>query len=309
MSTQITTAFVNQFSANVQMLSQQMGSLLRNAVDVESVNGEKAFFDQVGSSAAVKKTSRHADTPLVETPHTRRMVTMSDYEWADLIDEQDKVRLLIDPTSTYGRAAAAAMGRAMDDEIIAAALGTAKTGKDGGTDTALPAGQKIAHGSAGLTIAKLVSAKELLDAASVDPSIPRHIIVSPKQISDLLNNTTVTSSDFNTVKALAQGEINSFVGFNFIVSNRLTTDSNSDRQVIAFAQDGLKVGMGKEPMAKIDERADKSYATQVYYCQTLGATRMEEGKVIEIKCSEEETYKWLLFIPHKELIHELHQLR
>ena len=309
MSTQITTAFVNQFSANVQMLSQQMGSLLRNAVDVESVNGEKAFFDQVGSSAAVKKTSRHADTPLVETPHTRRMVTMSDYEWADLIDEQDKVRLLIDPTSTYGRAAAAAMGRAMDDEIIAAALGTAKTGKDGGTDTALPAGQKIAHGSAGLTIAKLVSAKELLDAASVDPSIPRHIVVSPKQISDLLNNTTVTSSDFNTVKALAQGEINSFVGFNFIVSNRLTTDSNSDRQVIAFAQDGLKVGMGKEPMAKIDERADKSYATQVYYCQTLGATRMEEEKVVEIACNEQETYKWLLFIPHKELILELHQLR
>ena len=309
MSTQITTAFVNQFSANVQMLSQQMGSLLRNAVDVESVNGEKAFFDQVGSSAAVKKTSRHADTPLVETPHTRRMVTMSDYEWADLIDEQDKVRLLIDPTSTYGRAAAAAMGRAMDDEIIAAALGTAKTGKDGGTDTALPAGQKIAHGSAGLTIAKLLSAKEILDANSVDPSITRHIVVSPKQISDLLNNTTVTSSDFNTVKALAQGELSSFVGFNFIVSNRLTTDTNSDRQVIAFASDGIKVGMGKEPMAKIDERADKSYATQVYYCQTLGATRMEEAKVVEIACNEQETYKWLLFIPHKELIHELHQLR
>jgi hypothetical protein len=286
MSTQINTAFVNQFSANVQMLSQQMGSLLRNAVDVESVNGEKAFFDQVGSSAAIKKTSRHADTPLVETPHTRRMVTMSDYEWADLIDEQDKVRLLIDPTSTYGRAAAAAMGRAMDDEIIAAALGTAKTGKDGGTDTALPAGQKIAHGSAGLTIAKLLSAKEILDANSVDPSITRHIVVSPKQISDLLNNTTVTSSDFNTVKALAQGELNTFVGFNFIVSNRLTTDSNSDRQVIAFASDGIKVGMGKEPMAKIDERADKSYATQVYYCQTLGATRMEEEKVVEIACNE-----------------------
>jgi len=286
MSTQITTAFVNQFSANVQMLSQQMGSLLRNAVDIESVNGEKAFFDQVGSAAAVKRTSRHGDTPLIETPHTRRMVTMSDYEYADLIDDQDRVRLLIDPTSTYGRAAAAAMGRAMDDEIIAAALGTSLTGKDGSTSTALPAGQKIAHGSAGLTIAKLVSAKELLDAASVDPSIPRHIIVSPKQVSDLLNNTTVTSSDFNTVKALAQGEINTFVGFNFIVSNRLTTDANGNRQVIAFASDGLKVAMGKEPSAKIDERADKSYATQVYYCQTMGATRMEEAKVVEIACNE-----------------------
>jgi len=286
MSTQIDTAFVNQFSANVQMLSQQMGSLLRDAVDVESVNGEKAFFDQVGSAAAVKRTSRHSDTPMVETPHTRRMVTMSDYEYADLIDDQDKIRLLIDPTSSYGRAAAAAMGRAMDDEIIAAALGTAQTGKDGSTSTALPAGQKIAHGSAGLTIAKLLSAKETLDAASVDPSITRHIVVSPKQISDLLNNTTVTSSDFNTVKALAQGQINSFVGFNFIVSNRLTTDANSNRQVIAFASDGIKLAVGKEPNARIDERADKSYSTQVYYCQTIGSTRMEEAKIVEIACQE-----------------------
>ena len=286
MSTQITTAFVNQFSSNVQMLSQQMGSLLRTAVDSESVNGEKAFFDQVGAASAVLRTSRHADTPLVETPHSRRMVTMSDYEYADLIDDQDKVRLLVDPTSTYSRAAAAAMGRAMDDVIITAALGTANTGKDGSTSTALPAGQKIAHGSAGLTIAKLVSAKELLDAASVDPSIPRYIVVSPKQSSDLLNNTTVTSSDFNTVKALAQGEINSFVGFQFIVSNRLNTDSNSDRQVIAFASDGIKLAVGKEPAARIDERADKSYSTQVYYCQSIGATRMEEEKVVEIACNE-----------------------
>ncbi len=286
MSTQITTAFVNQFSSNVQMLSQQMGSLLRTAVDSESVNGEKAFFDQVGAASAVLRTSRHADTPLVETPHSRRMVTMSDYEYADLIDDQDKVRLLVDPTSTYSRAAAAAMGRAMDDVIITAALGSANTGKDGSTSTALPSGQKIAHGSAGLTIAKLVSAKEILDAASVDPSIPRYIVVSPKQISDLLNNTTVTSSDFNTVKALAQGEINSFVGFQFIVSNRLNTDSNSDRQVIAFASDGIKLAVGKEPAARIDERADKSYSTQVYYCQSIGATRMEEEKVVEIACNE-----------------------
>ncbi|MAO19729.1 MAG: hypothetical protein CMJ25_03160 [Phycisphaerae bacterium] len=178
------------------------------------------------------------------------------------------------------------MGRAMDDVIIAAALGSASTGKDGSTTTTLPAGQKIAHGSAGLTIAKLVEAKEILDSGNVDPSIARNILVSPKQVSDLLNNTTVTSSDYNTVKALAMGEINTFVGFNFIVSNRLGTDSNSDRQVIAFATDGIKCAIGKEPSARIDECADKSYATQVYYCQSVGATRMEESKVVEIACNE-----------------------
>lgn len=287
MSTQITTAFVNQFSSNVQMLSQQMGSLLRNAVDVETVNGEKAFFDQVGSAAAVLRTSRHADTPLIDTPHSRRMVTMSDYEYADLIDDQDKVRLLVDPTSTYSRAAAAAMGRAMDDVIISAALGTALTGKDGGTSTSFAtATNQIAAGATGLTLAKLIQAKEILDAGDVDPSIPRYIAVAPKQISNLLNSTTVTSSDFNTVKALAMGEINSFVGFNFIVTNRLGVDGSSARRVIAFAMDGIKLAVGREPTARIDERADKSYATQIYYAMTLGATRMEEKKVVEILCTE-----------------------
>ena len=202
MSAQITTAFVNQFSANVTMLSQQMGSLLRSAVDVETINGEKAFFDQVGQAAAVQKTTRNSDTPIMETPHARRQVSLKDFEYADLVDDQDKIRMLIDPTSTYAQAAAAAIGRAMDDEIISALLGSSNTGKTGSTSVALPAAQKIAHGSAGLTIAKLVEAKQKLDEKSVDPSIRRYIAVSPKQISDLLNNTTVTSADFNTVRAL-----------------------------------------------------------------------------------------------------------
>ncbi len=202
MSTQITTAFVNQYSSNVQLLSQQMGSLLRNAVDVETVNGDKAFFEQVGSAAAEEKTTRNSDTPLMDTPHSRRMVTLADYEYADLIDSEDKIRMLIDPTSTYAKAAAAAIGRKMDDVVIAALGGTAKTGSAGSTSTALPAGQKIAHGSAGLTIAKLVSAKKILDQGSVDPSIKRYIVVSPEQMEDLLNSTTVTSADFNSVNTL-----------------------------------------------------------------------------------------------------------
>jgi hypothetical protein len=209
-----------------------------------------------------------------------------DYEFADLIDDQDKVRLLIDPTSSYAQAAAFAMGRAMDDEIISAATGTAFTGETGSTSTALPSAQKITEsGTDGLTIAKLRTAKEKLDLQSVDPSIPRHIIVSPRQVTDLLGTTEVTSSDFNTVKALANGEVNSFLGFNFIVSNRLSIAS-SKRSCIAFAQDGIALGVGKDVTARIDERADKGYATQVYYCASFGATRMEEEKVVEIQAHE-----------------------
>jgi len=286
MSSNITTAFVQQYSANIQMLSQQMGSLLRDKVRLESVVGKNAFFDQVGSVTAVKRTSRHGDTPQIDTPHARRRVSLVDYEFADLIDDQDKVRMLIDPTSSYAQAAAFAMGRAMDDEIIEAATGTSFTGETGSTSTALPSGQIITEASTdGLTIAKLREAKKILDLNSVDPSIPRHIIVSPKQIDDLLGTTSVTSSDFNTVKALVQGEVNAFMGFNFIVSNRLSIAS-SKRACIAFAQDGIALGVGKDVMARIDERADKGYATQVYYCASFGATRMEEEKVVKIEAHE-----------------------
>jgi hypothetical protein len=286
MSNQITTAFVQQYSNNVQMLSQQKGSLLRSAVDVETVVGKNAFFDQVGSALAVKRTTRHADTPQMDTPHARRRVSLVDYEYADLIDNQDKIRTLIDPTSAYASAAAYALGRAQDDEIIAALSGTAYTGETGSTPTALPGSQQITEsGTNGLTIAKLRSAKEILDAASVDPSIARYIAVSPKQITDLLGTTEVTSSDFNSVKALANGEVNSFLGFNFIVSNRLTSAS-SKRLCLVWAMDGCKMAIGQDLMTRIDERSDKGYAHQVYVCQSIGATRMEEDKVVTIEAHE-----------------------
>jgi hypothetical protein len=290
MSTQITTAFVEQYSANVTMLAQQMGSVLRSAVDVETIKGKNAFFDQIGSVTAQVRSSRHGSTPQLDTPHSRRRVSLADYEWADLIDDLDKVRMLIDPTSAYAKAAAAAMGRAMDDVIITALGGSADTGVAGGTAVALPSSQKVstsaqADGS-GLTIAKLRSAKFILDSNDVDPSTPRYIVVSPKQIQDLLATTEVTSSDFNTVKALATGTLDSFLGFKFLVSNRLALANTDDRLVYAFSADAIKLAIGKDVTARIDERADKSYATQVYYSMAIGATRMEEKKVVEIPCDE-----------------------
>jgi hypothetical protein len=104
-----------------------------------------------------------------------------------------------------------------------------------------------------------------------------------------LNETAVTSSDFNTVKALVRGEVDTFMGFKFIVSNRLAKSGN-DRTCFAWAEDGMKLAVGKDVMARIEERADKSYSTQVYYCATFGATRMEEDKVVQITCDESESY-------------------
>jgi len=286
MSVQITTAFVEQYKSNVFHLAQQKGSKLRDAVRTESIVGKSHFFERIGSTAAVKRTSRHADTPRVDTPHSRRKVTMDDYDWADLIDDSDKVRLLISPQSEYAKAGAYAMGRTMDDVIIAAATGNAFGGVSGGSTIALPAGQKIAHGSTGLTIAKLISAKEKLDAANVDPDEARVLVCSAKQISDLLGTTQITSADFNSVKALVQGDIDTFMGFKFIRSERLGTDSNGNRQVLAFTNTSIGLALGKDIQTKISERADKNYSTQVYLCMTIGATRVEDEKVVEIACTE-----------------------
>jgi hypothetical protein len=290
MSSQITTSFVEQYSSNVQMLSQQMGSKLRGSVDVETVRGKNAFFDQVGVTAAQLRTSRHGDTPQIDTPHSRRRLSLADYEWADLVDDVDKVRMLVDPTSSYAKAAAAAMNRAMDDVIITAFNASANTGVAGGSSTALPSTQKTATSdqSDGLTIAKLLSAKKILDNNDVDPSRKRYVVCGPQQISDLLGTTQVTSSDYNTVKALAEGSINSYLGFEFIMSTRLNKDATytSDRLVFAYTEDAIKLGIGKDISAKISERADKSYSTQVYYAMSLGAVRMEEKAVVQIPCHE-----------------------
>jgi hypothetical protein len=286
MSVEITTAFVEQYKSNVFHLAQQKGSRLRDAVRTETVTGKSHFFERIGSVAAQKRTSRHSDTPRMDTPHSRRKVTMDDYDWADLIDNEDKVRMLISPQSEYAMAGAWAMGRAMDDAIISAATGNAFGGVSGGTTVALPAAQKIAHGSAGLTLEKLIEAKEILDANDVDPDEARYCVVTSKQMSNLLNITKVTSADYASVKSLVQGQIDTYLGFKFLRTERLGLDSNSDRQVLAFTQSGIGLAVGQDVNTRISERADKNYATQVFLSMTIGATRVEDEKVVEIACNE-----------------------
>jgi hypothetical protein len=275
------------------MLAQQKGSKLRDAVRVENVTGKQSFFDQIGATAARRRTSRHSDTPRMDTPHARRRCSVEDFDWADMIDQEDKVRMLIDPTSTYAKSAANAMGRAIDEVIVDAIRGTAYTGETGSTSVALPAGQKIAVGAAGLTLPKLISAKKLMDAADIDNE-GRYIAVTSEQLEDLLNNTTVTSADFNSVKALVQGELETFLGFNFVRVDGLRIDgtkilpfiTGSDRAVVAWQKDQVVLGLGSQPQARITERADKNYATQVFYSMSVGATRMQEVGVVEVACLE-----------------------
>lgn len=287
MSFQVTTAFVQQYTTNVALLLQQRGSKLRECVTMGSYTGKAAkAVEQIGAVTAQARTSRHADTPLISTPHDARWVFPTDYEWADMIDDQDKLRMLIDPTSPYAVNGAYAIGRAMDDIIIAAALGTSMTGENGSTSTVFDTtNQRIAVGGTGLTVAKLRQARRILMANEVDVSAdPLYIAVTAQQLDNLLGTTEVTSSDYNTVKTLVSGDINTFLGFKFIQVERLGVDGSGDRRCIAWAKSGLHIGMWNDITTKISERADKSYATQVYVKGTFGATRTEEKKVVEIIC-------------------------
>ena len=290
MSVQITTAFVEQYKGNVEHLVQQKGSRLRDAVSVETVVGKNAFFEQIGSTAARIRTTRHADTPRVDTPHSRRRVSLVDYDWADLIDDEDRVRMLIDPTSPYAEAAAMAMGRAIDSAIIDAADGTAYTGVAGGTSTAYDTNNTVdvqvgvsPAADTGLNIGKLRAAKQILDANEADDN-DRFCIINAKQLQNLLAETEITSSDYNVVKALVQGEVNTFMGFNFIHTELLETDSNSDHKVLFWQKKGMKLAIGAEPTIKISERANKNHATQVFASMSIGATRMQEELVGYIEC-------------------------
>lgn len=285
MSQQIETAFVKQYASTLSHLVQQKGSRLRATVRVEPLVGREGFFDQIGATEAVPRTTRHGQSPIVSTPHARRRVAGQDFEWGDIVDGQDRVRMLIDPTSAYLQSAMFALGRKIDDVIIQAASGTSFTGETGTTAVALPAGQKIAVAATGLTVAKLRTAKRMLDEKEVDPEEPRYFACTAEQIDNLLGDTNVTSSDFNTVKALVEGTVDTYMGFKFLRTERLIKTAN-DRFCLAYAQSGLLLAVNKDIQGQIAPRADKSFAMYAYACLTCGATRMEEEKVVEVACLE-----------------------
>lgn len=296
MSFEITTAFAQQYGDNVLLLSQQKGSRLRGAVYVEpGIQGKTAYIDQIGSVTASRITNRHGDSPLNSTPHRRRRLNLVDYDTGDLIDRLDKVKTLIDPTNTYAMAHSAAMGRAMDDEIIAAAFADANTGEDGSTTVSFPAANQVAvnswaygsgSGNAGLTVSKIIEAKQKLDANDVDPDEERFAIVGSKQIANLLATTEVTSADYNNVRALVEGKVDTFGGFKFIRSERLAVDGSAYRRCIFFAKNGLGLGIGSDIVSRVTERSDKRFSMYAYFQMSIAAARLEEAKVIEVKCLE-----------------------
>ena len=286
MSTEITTAFVRQFTSGITLLQQQMGSNLRRGVSVTSgITGDRAFFDQVDATAMTEVTNRHGDTTYTDTPHRRRMVTLAPFDVADLVDRADQIRTLNDPTNAYVRSFAAAAGRTIDDTILTAFDGTAATGVTGsGSDTFDTSDFSIAAGAAGMTMDKLREARSILEAAENDEDGMDNewfIVMNAKGREDLLNDTEVTSADFNTVRALVAGQITQFLGFTFLKSQRLPL-SGSDHIAFAWRKASMKLAIGQEPRGFIDVMPGKRHSVQVRYEMDIGAVRMDQKGVVQV---------------------------
>ena len=288
MSSQVNAAFVQKFRDNFIHLSQQKGSKLRDSVRVHTdVVGKYDHFDRIGQTSAQLITSRHADTPTVDTPHSRRRVTLSDYNWADLVDRADEIKMLSSPASEYMKAGVWAMGRTMDDIVITAFNGnaTSVSSDDSTSSVAFDSNNQIAHGSADLSLAKVIQSAKILADNDVDPDEERYAIVGPAQIEAMLNTSTVTSSDYNSIRLLMKGEIDTFMGFKWITSTRLPKSGNI-RKVFFYAKSAMGLSVGLDVVTSIDKRPDKNNSMQPYAEMSLGYTRIEEAKIVEVACDE-----------------------
>lgn len=295
MSYNISTALVKQFHDNFELTPQQTSTLLRRTVLEEKIKGKEALFDQVGVSHAVEMLERHGDTPMVNIPHSRRLLRLRDFSWGEMISSEDKLKMLGEPTNEYLQSGIAAMNRVIDSLIVDAALGTSLTGANGTTvtnpQTALAVGSSAA---ARFTLDKILAAKKQLDIGNA-PANDRYFVVTSTQMDDLLKIEKLTSADYNTVRGLVDGSIDSFAGFKFITindsrddtsTNSILPKSGSNRRCFAFQKNGIKLGLGEEIKTSISIRHDKNDDKQLLIKMSANATRMHEGLVLEVPCAE-----------------------
>lgn len=293
MADPITTAFVTEFKTNTALLLQQQDSRLAQAVTQYNLVGEAAeVLEQFGTTNAVSGLPRHADTPVIDVPQDRRWCYPVDYDWGHMIDKQDQLRLLIDPKSPVTLAGVAAMNRAKDDQIVQAMFGTAKTGKNGSTSTTFPAGNIIANdfgGSAatGMNVAKLREARRLLRRAEVEFETEQVYAALPAdKENDLLAEAQVINSDYQAGNAVIRdGRLMGLLGIEFIHSERFqggAANTNSAIQVPVWCKNGVALGVWNDIKANVAEVPTKRWNWLVGMSMTLGATRLEEARVIQI---------------------------
>lgn len=294
MSINIDKAFVQQFKDNLRHRSQQKGSKLMSTVEVEKVNGKAYYFEILEPASASIRTDRHGVTPINDIGHTRRKVTMKDLHWGEMIDDPDKVRMLINPEGAYAKAGARELGRQIDDLILEAATGNAVEvdAADAESNVAFSTNNTVDEDfgtvDSNLSVVKVIEAHRLLAKNEVDMDEDLFLVLNASALHALLNDEKATSGDYHTSRALVSGELNTYMGFNIIRTERLrgTADGTDvdPVQCLAYARTGMGLAMGKDINVRIGEDPSYRFSTRVYATLTCGAVRIEDEKVIKIEC-------------------------
>lgn len=268
--------YAQAYSRNIMQLAQQKYSKLMNTVYIKpNVRGKTFFQDQIGEWAMETKGSRNTATPNNDPELARRMGTMVDYHDNRLLDRGDELKYISDPRSAYTIAAAQSLGRKIDDVIIAAGAGDAKSGETGST-TVTNGNQKIITNDT-ITFAEVLAIKQELDDADVDEE-DRFFVTDPTTLNSLLNVEQATSGDYSVVRALVRGEIDTWMGFKWIKTTRISAVTTLS--ALVYHRYGICMAMAEQPLVKTDQRADLSYSWQVYYELNVGAVRLEEDRCL-----------------------------
>jgi len=282
-------AFQKQYEAAFRLLVQQEASKFQDKVWVYPMSANKAYVNYVGTLSVVKRTGRNAPTVFQDAAHTKRRIISETWDVpAILIDEPDQIRMVADPASIYARAQRAAVRRKMDSLIMTAAIGTAYSADEDETESpiTLPASQKITEsGTVGLTLQKITQALEKFHNNDVDPDVEKWLAISPKGLTDLLNEPELTIAEQNALQMVNEGKIQRVRGFNLVLSNQLSITSNI-RSNVAWVREGICLGIIYDIRARAEENMNYNYATQVWASFDAQATRMQETLVVEIQSYE-----------------------
>jgi len=286
--------FIQEYDAAINHLAQTSKYKFAGSVREESVNSERKFYNTLAASTARAVTDRVGATTFQVEDFTKRALTITPFDTCNVIDENDVKYMTSNPLTAFTESQNMALNRKKNEILISAALGTAYTGKLGTSAVTLPASQKIAvnftgatPANTGLTLAKVLEAKYILDQANDDDMEERFLVISPKQLTDMLRDELkISSSDYVQVQALIRGETDMFAGFKWIKSNQLEVDGSNYRKCFAFVKSGLVFGTNGGISTKVDVRADLNHAIQVRSVLLGGATRLDEKKVVEILAQE-----------------------
>lgn len=284
MAVTISNVYVQTFETNVRHLAQQSETKLRSHVTEVHTSGEKHNWERVGTSTAVEKTTVLTDTPVSEVPWSRRVSVAETWHDGEAIEQEDPVQMLIEPNSTVAKALAMSMKRAVDDLIIAAATADALDGT--GATNSFPADQTIGTGAAEIDLDTVLQVQELFLGNDVDPDEPKVFVIGPKQQRKLMQLMEVTSGDYQNMKALATGILPNWMGFTWIVSNRLTVPTTDQLYLLAFTPRGIGLQINRDITAKVAEDPTKSFAWRVYTMMTMGAVRVEDEHVVLIHVAD-----------------------